>query len=71
MSKHNYILWIKNKRTEAEKFKWQILKKKDVLDVLVDLEEAFFNDLMRESSQKHLHTKVTPDFHLTYSKDRG
>ena len=28
-------------------FEWQILKKKNVSDVLVDLEEAFFNDLTR------------------------
>ena len=28
-------------------FEWQILKKKNVPDVLVDLEEVFFNDLMR------------------------
>ena len=31
-------------------FEWQILIKRNVPDVLVDLEEAFFNDLM---SSKH------------------
>ena len=25
----------------------------------------------KQTSRKHLHTKVTPDFHLTYSKNGG
>ena len=50
-------------------FEWQILKKKNVPDVLVDLEEAFFNDLIRTYITET--SKVTPDYHLTLCKNRG
>ena len=52
------------KRTEVETFEWQVLKTKNVPDVLVDLEEAFFNDLMRayitETSPYKSYTRYPP-----------
>ena len=36
--------------------------------VRVSVSQAFLSCFL---TRKHLHTKVTPDFHLTYSKNRG
>ena len=47
VSKHNYILWIKKKELSQKCLNGRFYNKKNVPDVLVDLEEAFFNDLMR------------------------
>ena len=33
--------------------------------------ETIFYESLTPTSRKHLRTKVTPDFHLTYSKNGG
>ena len=37
----------------------------------VNITETCLQDVKLYISRKHLHTKVTPDFHLTYSKNGG